>query len=159
MSWYRCRGRARPIMTPIAEMSAKRHGYLRAVLGSLILGAAIIFNFEVFAQNTVNKPIRDYLGVWIDTNWSDKAQGCRQITQGGDIDAMLIISEHSFRQYLPQSPCTITKTQRLSDTSASIEARCDGRVIKETWSMNKETLQRRTAQNYLMTYVRCKKAR
>ena len=129
------------------------------MLRLLVLAAILITSLGpvALAQDAARNPLKEYLGAWINNDIWDKASSCRAIAQGGDDDGMLVINESTFRIYLPQSPCRITKSQKLSESSVSIEAQCGGRLVKETWHLNRSALERRTAQNVMVTYVRCRR--
>ena len=109
----------------------------------------------VFAQSVSKSLPKAYLGVWIYEGIADKSASCRAITQGGDDDGMLIISADSFRVYLPQVPCKFRKIQFSEDRAISIEANCAGQVLKETWSLNKNVLERRMPKGSQARYVQC----
>lgn len=126
----------------------------------LLLTAVILsINFfsEALAQNASKTLPKAYLGAWIHEGIADKVASCRSITQGGDDDGMLVVSTETFRAYLPQSSCKFSKIHFLENSAVSIEARCGGQVLKETWALNKNLLERRMTRGNQERYVRCQK--
>lgn len=126
----------------------------------LAFGAILIVAWgpAATAQDAARAPLKPYGGTWIHVDTWDKGSACRHISQGGDDDGMLVIRETSFRSYLPQSPCRITKSDIRSPNSVAIEAMCGNRLVKETWRLNGEFLERSYAGS-TRKYVRCKPER
>ena len=118
--------------------------------------------FKRVNADSVNQPqktsqstpaIQPFIGFWVQLDTGMQAESCAAVAKGGDSDTVTEIKKDSFTLY-GNPDCRITKSERHSENLLSIEARCGNRLVKESWVIKENNLERK-GQNYTIQYKRC----